>query len=472
MLSTVTMMIQRRLISHVPLIFRSNHNLISFLKNPKKAVKNARAAETKLNTKLNQNLDESKNDSFIGKFPKTIPRKTQVNSLDAHQLYLVNDETATKIAKHLTESVDLSKTFVEANPGLGLLTNLLVQSEIADLRLFEAHSEFSDDLQRYTEVHPNRVKLRNFDLITLHRSLYVDKLSGGNRNDRILSGLPSTEWENDTNFAMFGATGSSSFFWHLINSIVYQNSILALGRCELYMVMPSLMYMKLASSNRSALQSYRALSVLFQIFFEYQLLDKFPRADFLPHLTNPQCVGKMEVRLLNKIKGIQFARVDPELMYFVKIVPRRDLYQWSSPKQIQELWHFINLHFFARQNRIIPLLEKLIPGCGAPLLINFSTKERKLPRRIHEVDLFEPPPTTNPSMTLSDRDYYDNLNIYTQFGDLQPTQLLTLFCEFRMIPEYSSSGFMSSLEKVLENKTTIKSDESNERSKKNSRNIL
>ncbi|XP_037040482.1 dimethyladenosine transferase 2, mitochondrial isoform X2 [Bradysia coprophila] len=429
------MIIQRRLIPHLAQIFRSKHNLISFLKNPKRAVKNARAAETKLNLSFVESMD----DGFISKFPKRITRTSQVNSLDAHHLYLVNDETATKIARHLTESVDPSKTFVETNPGLGLLTKLLVQSDITDLRLFEAHSEFSDDLQR---------------------SLYVDQLTGGNRIDRTLSGLPSTEWENDTNFTLFGATGSSSFFWHLINSIVYQNSILALGRCEMYMVMPSLTYMTLAGSNSSALQYYRSLSILFQIFFEYQLLDKFPRADFLPHLKNPPRVGKLNFRLRNNVKGIQLATVDPELMYFVKIVPRSDLYECCPPKQIQELWHFICLHCFARQNRIIPLLEKWIPGCGARLLIDFCTKERKRPQRIHKFDLFEPPPSTNRSMTLSDRDYYDNLNIYTQFGDLQPTQLLTLFREFHAMPEYASCSFVASLERVLQKKTVIKSDES------------
>lgn len=52
-------------------------------------------------------------------------------------------------------------------------------------------------------------------------------------------------------------------------------------------------------------------------------------------------------------------------------------------------------------------------------------------------------------MTLSDRDYYDKLNIFTQFGDLQPSEIFTLFHEFRMLPEYSSCTFLASLESVL-----------------------
>lgn len=93
--------------------------------------------------------------------------------------------------------------------------------------------------------------------------------------------------------------------------------------------------------------------------------------------------------------------------------------------------------------------RKFIPGIGTRLLINFGTKKPKRPQRIHKVDPIETPPTTNAAMTLSDRDYYENLNIYTQFGDLQPMQLFTLFREFRMVSEYSTCAFLPSLEKTL-----------------------
>lgn len=105
--------------------------------------------------------------------------------------------------------------------------------------------------------------------------------------------------------------------------------------------------------------------------------------------------------------------------------------------------------------------RKMIPGCGRRLIINLCTKLRKPVQRIHDVDLIETPPTTNPSMTLSDRDYYDNLNIYTKFGDLQPAQLLTLFREFRMLPEYSSCSFLPSLESVLQKRSVLTVDDGN-----------
>lgn len=59
----------------------------------------------------------------------------------------------------------------------------------------------------------------------------------------------------------------------------------------------------LTSSNRSAYEHYRTLSVLFQIFFEYRLLDKFPREHFLPHIRNSINIGDIKGRIQSSIRG-------------------------------------------------------------------------------------------------------------------------------------------------------------------------
>lgn len=41
------------------------------------------------------------------------------------------------------------------------------------------------------------------------------------------------------------------------------------------------------------------------------------------------------------------------------------------------------------------------------------------------------------------------MNIFTQFGDLNPSQMLSLFSEFRSWPEYAVSPFLASLENCL-----------------------
>ena len=50
---------------------------------------------------------------------------------------------------------------------------------------------------------------------------------------------------------------------------------------------------------------------------------------------------------------------------------------------------------------------------------------------------------------MSVRDFYEKINIFTEFGDLTPSQILTLFEQFRKWPEYSQCPFLPSMESNL-----------------------
>lgn len=121
----------------VPLsiIFRSKHSLISLLKNPIKALKNEKFPLQKETVAKKV----YKSEELPGMFPNC---KTSTNTGMARTLYLVNDETAEKIAQHLTRLPDPDITLVETNPGMGILTRLLLQGGMKDLRLFERKQEF------------------------------------------------------------------------------------------------------------------------------------------------------------------------------------------------------------------------------------------------------------------------------------------------------------------------------------------
>lgn len=47
---------------------------------------------------------------------------------------------------------------------------------------------------------------------------------------------------------------------------------------------------------------------------------------------------------------------------------------------------------------------------------------------------------------LTTENYFNNLNIFTEFGDLTPSQLLTLFNTFVNWPEFQECSFRASLE--------------------------
>lgn len=89
----------------------------------------------------------------------------------------------------------------------------------------------------------------------------------------------------------------------------------------------------------------------------------------------------------------------------------------------------------------------MIPGCGPrlitaklnsePLIINSKLSKTKVPNY------------TKPSLPVSINDQYKNMNIFTEFGDLTPSQILTLFNAFINWPEYKECPFLSSLENAL-----------------------
>lgn len=53
------------------------------------------------------------------------------------------------------------------------------------------------------------------------------------------------------------------------------------------------------------------------------------------------------------------------------------------------------------------------------------------------------------SKPISTTDFYPNINIFTEFGDLSPSQMLTLFDQFKNCPGYKDSPFLSSMESSL-----------------------
>lgn len=62
-------------------------------------------------------------------------------------LYVAHPKAVNIIAEHLLKDHRRDKTLVEINPGLGLLTQKLIESNVEDIRLFEGTREFLPALQ-------------------------------------------------------------------------------------------------------------------------------------------------------------------------------------------------------------------------------------------------------------------------------------------------------------------------------------
>jgi dimethyladenosine transferase 2, mitochondrial len=79
-----------------------------------------------------------------------------------------------------------------------------------------------------------------------------------------------------------------------------------------------------------------------------------------------------------------------------------------------------------------------------------SSKPSEKPKILYPLkDGEKLPPYFEPCRSLTAQDFVPNINIFTEFGDLTPTQVFTLFDLFINWPEYKDSSFKPSLDSML-----------------------
>ncbi|XP_067616989.1 dimethyladenosine transferase 2, mitochondrial [Eurosta solidaginis] len=358
-------------------------------------------------------------------------------------LYVAEDQLAEQIDKAIEPFMKQTKchTAMEINPGIGLFTNKLLNREtrIRKILLYETLEHFMPALEDLHTLYPDRVKVKQADIVSIPKLVYQDKMDNGTRVADSLCDLPKRAYSDDPIALLFGAVGSYNFFKHLINSIIFQHGLLNFGRLEMYLAMPPPTYIHLTCNNEIGYLFYRSASILFQILFEHRFITKLPRAQFLPNqIDKPD--KSVRLRKVNSI--------DRDCLYLVRIVPRRYLFDICPQIDFLGLWYFVKQNCVSRRNRIIPNLEKWIPGCGPRLIIN-SRQRKTVQLKWAEDAAIEQPKYSTLCTTMNSRDYYQRMNIFTEFGDLSPSQMLTLFRQFRAWPEYSESSFVASLENTL-----------------------
>lgn len=88
--------------------------------------------------------------------------------------------------------------------------------------------------------------------------------------------------------------------------------------------------------------------MLFQILFEHEFLTTLPREHFFPW-----CMTSTTTK--PALHDIQNS--DSDLMYLVKIKPRKNLFNLCAVENLPALWYFVKQNCVSRKSRIIPRLE-------------------------------------------------------------------------------------------------------------------
>ncbi|XP_060523717.1 uncharacterized protein LOC132700420 [Cylas formicarius] len=379
--------------------------------NIKLKAKKARVSKAhvkQVNTFIENNLD-------IVQYRDSIPCK-YLNTKSIKQtrsLYLISPTVAESIGSHVMKAVRVQDEHViaETNPGLGLITRYLLDQDVNKIHLYESCEEFQLSIKRLHADYLNRMEFypRNF----FHLSFYsrLDKYDNGNRVASLLRHVPAKRWLEGPAITVIGTMQNLKFLQFLITGIVMQTHLALFGRVQIFAIM--------SPKDYRALNSKKFLShwsILFNVFMDYELLEKYDRRFFVPWQSD------------RKNGRTNSNGLEAGVLYLVKINMKKKLPLKGT--EMLQFFYFTRRLLRSRRLRIIPLVEDWIPNCGLNLMA---------PKLKHE-------------------DYFDEMGIFTQFDELNPNQIVSLFKEIAASESYEKSSFVNLIEHQLMHRETIDTD--------------
>lgn len=327
-------------------------------------------------------------------------------------LYLVDKTVASKFADLIeAEDCDKSCPVVELHPGVGLLTEELVN------RLGFQHVTCFQDNNHVKDYLASRLNVNVIDSPTdnLPRIHHLDKHDGGERINTVLSKIKTqvsgdpdstTPQKKHERLYLIGTAPQLGFINFLIRSYathrLFYDDDLPWSRVTMFMALGPNPCHICTATPETGMVSYRPSSVFYQTFFKSKDLGTIPRNAFIP--------WQLEQVPGEGMKKRKMTLPDPTVLRVFKVDVNEENLERIGKENLFAYWYFVRHHLHARSNRIIPELENWIPGCGIRLIKQGFT-------------------------------------IYSQFGALQPAEILNLYLQFVSWPEFSNSSFLTAMEK-------------------------
>ncbi|XP_012275673.1 dimethyladenosine transferase 2, mitochondrial [Orussus abietinus] len=323
------------------------------------------------------------------------PEKYFKRARQSERLYLLDKATAKKMCDLIINDIPNEIPVLEANPGLGVLTKELLEGGVPTIHLYEPDTKFRENFQSLQKEYLDRIKIQNIDYF----SLWHPKNNSNNVDiiEKAISHIPCKKYKEEPSMVLIGIIPNICTMRLILMSAILRNKIMSFGRTVFYIAVAPSIWWRMASDSSSSYHMYRSRSVMFQILFDYKVLGTISRKVVVPWPS---------INIKTRVKEMQeLAEIEDQIMYIVKMEPKANFYEDFKEQNCLCLWYFLRHHLMARKNRIIPELEKWVPGCG-PYLI----------AKGHD--------------------------IFTEFGDLTPDKLLELYKTFVSWPESENTSFM------------------------------
>ncbi|XP_071868974.1 mitochondrial transcription factor B2 [Bombus fervidus] len=373
---------------------RKRISYFSFMQSPQYQA-NSNYSDTK-NDKIDKNL--FKLDKYLSNIDPIFREKLIRNysSLNKVEPYLIHDNISNKFVTLIKDDLLENTCYViELNPGYGLLTRRLLDAGVPFIHLYESHNQFYEELRSLEAIYPNRVNITKANLLgitkwlNLHESFNVTNAHLCN----LFNNIPKRKWEEKSCMQIIGTVTKCVFIRHLILSIIFQTGFMMHGRTIFYLALPPSIWNRLTCHKKNNLVLY----TMFNVVFNSTMFGTLDRQGFLP-------MQKSKRSKITKFTSEDF----DELFYVVKLEPKSNILSlFGGREQLIYFWHFIRHYLYNPSRKIIPAMEKIIPGFGVKLI---------------------------------EKDY----NIFTQFNELSINQLIDLYVELKSYPGFNDSSFVQS----------------------------
>ncbi|XP_057337907.1 dimethyladenosine transferase 2, mitochondrial [Microplitis mediator] len=375
-------------------------------------------SDTDLDINKNDNSDENTLNEKIAGNKKVIQALIDTGDVDLNyipreclkkvrvpqSLHLLNKTTAKEFSSMIVNDVKPNIPVLEMNPGPGFLTEELLRNGVSRVYLYERLRKFDWYLDPLVKKYGNRVEVRHHNILSLQYIEITDLKAGNTNMQKIFEGIEKKQWHEEPAMQIVGAVSNGQFLSYLPYSMLMRY-LSDFGRVILYIATRPSVAKGFEDNPDNTF--HRAKNVFLRTFFDFKFLGSLPRESFYPF--------NMAVSS-NRHNYIHYLE-DNEKMSVIRLESKKDLISDSFTKHDAIIYfYFLKLNLRRRDSRIIPSLEKWIPGCGRQLIRH-------------------------------------NLNIHTRFAELTSFQLFMLFKIVKSWPQFETSSFLEFVKPYLEKET-------------------
>lgn len=285
--------------------------------------------------------------------------------------YITNPRLAETVVRILWGKQDACKLFLECNPGPGILTQALLERGARVIAL-ESDRTFIPHLEslgknlggKLDVVHCDFFKLdpRNHGIVkppSLTSQVLFQNLG--------IEALPWTKGIPLKVVGIFPTKNERKTLWKLLHDIYSCTSIYRYGRVELNLFVNEKECKKLMANPQNP-HLYQALSVLWQVACEIELLHMEPWSSFDIYTQNGQ---------LEKPKCRESLGEIQQKLCFIRLTPRRNLFTENlTPVNYDVFFHMLKQCFMKRNAKLIDHLHSLSPVDAMDILKQTRKKEK------------------------------------------------------------------------------------------------